>query len=71
MTDPIQMQDIDVTPQTQDLLTLGELKEFIDQSLANGSTEESIVYNTGIQGVSVRLNDAGGLCLDEYGYEPE
>ncbi|MEZ8736208.1 hypothetical protein AB4510_06030 [Vibrio sp. 10N.222.54.B12] len=49
MTDTIQMQDIDATPQTQDLLTLGELKEFIDQSLANGSTEESIVYNTGIQ----------------------
>ena len=69
MTDTIPMQDIDTAPQTQDLLTLGELKAFIDEALANGSSEATPVYNTGIEGVSVRLNDAGGLCLDEYGYE--
>lgn len=46
MTDTIPMQDIDTAPQTQDLLTLGELKAFIDEAIANGSSEATPVYNT-------------------------
>lgn len=53
----------------KDLVTLGELKRYINEIDLD---DDTLVFNTGCNGLSIRIeaNDdkSSRLCMDEYGY---
>lgn len=52
----------------KDVVTFGELKNYLNQLNLN---DDALVFNNGCDGLSVRIevdNNKPRLCLDEYGY---